>query len=100
MKNIKQLFEALGDQLVKLAEGNAVVANPITVGERAVIPLCELSIGFGGGGASAEAGGDSGEQEGKASGLGEGGGGGGGATAKPVAVIIVDSGKARIQRID
>ena len=88
MQEIKSIIAMLGEQLKKRAGGNVVVANPISDGERHVLPLCELSIAFGGGGGSGESLDDKGQQTGQ--GKGRGGGVGGSAKATPVAVIVAD----------
>lgn len=94
MKHVKELFAAVGERLAKLAKGNAVVAKPISVGERHVIPLCELTVGFAGGGGQGE-----GEPltPGDQPMSGLGGGAGGGAKASPVAVLIIEDGKVRVE---
>ena len=96
MKHVKDLFSAVSQRLDRLARGNAVVAKPISVGERHVIPLCELSVGFGGGGGIGE-----GEDESTGEGpmAGVGGGAGGGAKASPVAVLVIENGKVRIEQL-
>ncbi len=96
MQDIKTLLTAVSEKLTGLARSNAVVARKISVGDRHVVPLCELAMGFAGGGGQGEAtdtGGDMG------SGKGTGGGAGGMAKAAPVAVIIVDGGRVRIEGI-
>lgn len=97
MEDINELFEAVSERLTKMAQANAVVSKPISVGDRHVIPLCELSMGFGGGGGTATGEGQS--PEGAGSGEGEGGGAGGGAKANPVAVIVVDGEKVRVEKL-
>jgi len=95
MEHIKQLLAALSTKLEGLAKANAVVAQPISVADRHVVPLCELGLGFGGGGGTGEAD----EQNGEG-GKGTGGGAGGGAKAIPVAVLVIEGGEARIELID
>lgn len=97
MEDIDKLFEAVSERLTKMARANAVVAKPISVGDRHVIPLCELSMGFGGGGGAAEGEGET--KEGAGAGEGQGGGAGGGAKAGPVAVVVIDQGKVRVEKI-
>ena len=94
MEQIKQLFLALGQHFEKRARTNAVVGKPISVGDRHVLTLCELSLAFGGGGAAGE-----GARTGKQPGKGVGGGAGGAAKARPVAVLVVEGGKARLERL-
>lgn len=96
MEHVKQLLTKLTTRLGELAKGNAVVAKRVSVGDRHVIPLCELSLGFGGGGGEGE-GTDS--KKGESSGRGAAGGAGGGAKASPVAVIVVDGGHVRIESL-
>ena len=96
MNYVTQLLGKLTARLRELAQGNAVVAKSVSVGDRHVIPLCELSLGFGGGGGQGE-GIDPGEGEG--AGRGMAGGAGGGAKASPVAVIIVEAGRVRIESL-
>ncbi len=94
MESIKEMFDKLSQRLEALARKNAVVSPPISVGDRHVVPLCELSLGFGGGGGVGE---HAGEDSDKGKGRGSGGGAGGGARITPVAVLVVDGGKVRVQ---
>jgi len=96
MKHVKEIFAAVSDRMTQLAKGNAVVAKPISVGDRHVIPLCELTIGFGGGGGVGE--GEPAQPGGEPI-VGTGGGAGGGAKATPVAVIVIEDGKVRIEQL-
>jgi len=95
MKDISQLLTAVSERLTGLARSNAVVARKISVGERHVIPLCELALGFGGGGGTGEAS----DTGGSGSGQGTGGAAGGMAKAAPVAVIVVDGDTVRIESL-
>ena len=94
MEQINELFKALRAHMEKIARANAVVGRAISVGDRHAIPLCELSLAFGGGGGTAERVGGAKEQQ-----KGQGGGAGGGAKATPVAVLVIDNGKARLERV-
>ncbi len=96
MDDIRKLLTAVSEKLGDLARSNAVVARKISVGDRHVVPLCELALGFGGGGGQGE-GGQSGAQAG--SGKGTGGAAAGMAKAAPVAVIIVDGTNVRVERV-
>ena len=94
MKHLKELLTVVSDRLSGLVKRNAIVARPITVGDRHVLTLCELRLGFGGGGGQGEA------VEGEAgAGQGTGMGAGGAARATPVAVIIIDNGKVRVESL-
>jgi uncharacterized spore protein YtfJ len=93
MEQIKQLVDSMVQRFRALAQGNAVVAKAITVGDRHVVPLCELGIGFGGGGGSGESG------EGDSSGTGTGAGAGGGVKASPIAVLVIEGNQVRLEKI-
>jgi len=95
MEHVKNLLLAMSERLKKLASANAVVARPISVGDRHVIPLCELGLAFGGGGGR----GEMDNQDGPQAAHGSGGGAGGGAKATPVAVLVVEDGKVRLERL-
>lgn len=94
MLHLKELLQSVTDRLTGLVKKNAVVARPISIGERHVLTLSELRLGLGGG-----EGGGEGTENGGVSGKGTGLGGGGGARATPVAVIIIEGGKARLQSL-
>jgi uncharacterized spore protein YtfJ len=94
METLKRILGTLCARLESLAQANAVVGRKISVGDRHIIPLCELSLGVAGGGGGGE-GGSPGKEDSK----GHGGGAGGGAKAVPVAVIVVDGGKVRIEHL-
>lgn len=94
MNGINGLLTALSTRLKALAKSNAVVARTITVGDRHVLPLCEIALGFGGGGGQAEA-----DAQSKGAGKGTGGMAGGMAKAAPVAVIVVDGGQVRVESL-
>jgi uncharacterized spore protein YtfJ len=95
MNEVKNVISMIGERLKKLAQSNAVVAKPISFGDRHVLPLCELKMGFGGGGGTGE---DAGGGE-QANGQGTGGGTAGSAKATPVAVVVVDGNQVRIESL-
>ena len=78
-----------------MAQSNAVVTQPVSFGDRHVLPMCELKLGFAGGGGTGEDKGG-GEQSG---GQGTGGVAGGSAKATPIAVIVVDGQNVRIESL-
>lgn len=94
MKYAKELFEAVAGRLKALALRNAVVAKPISVGKRHVVTLCELSVGYGGVGGRGE-----GQEDGQGAGSGGGVGAGGKASACPVAVLVIEDGKVRLEHL-
>ncbi len=96
MEFVKDILADLNKQLAKLAEKNAVVGTPVSVGDRHVIPLVQKTLAFGGGAGSGE--GSFGESI-KNSG-GEGQGAGGAAKTQPVALLVIDKDKVRIELMD
>jgi uncharacterized spore protein YtfJ len=94
MERIKSFLETVAKSLERLTAGKAVVARPISLGGRHVLPLCELSLFWGAGGGEGEG---SADASGKGHGRGVGGGGGGGAKATPVAVVVIENGKVRLE---
>jgi len=79
--NVVEILKGVVGELKEMAQSESIVGDPITIGDRTVIPVVKLSVGFG-------AGGGQGEDEKARSGFG--GGGGGGASIEPAAFIIID----------
>jgi uncharacterized spore protein YtfJ len=79
--NVVEILEGVVGQLKEMARSESIVGQAITVGDKTVIPIVKLSVGFG-------AGGGQGEDEKKRAGFG--GGGGGGVSIEPAAFIIMD----------
>jgi len=87
MANENKVSEILRDivgELKDIASSQTVVGDPITVGDKTVIPVVKISVGFGAGG---------GQGESPDKGGGFGGGGGGAARIEPSAFIIMDKEK-------
>ena len=80
--NVVEILEGVVGQLKEMARSESIIGEPITVGDKTVIPVVKLSVGFG-------AGGGQGEDDKKRAGFG--GGGGGGASVEPFAFIIMDA---------
>ncbi len=81
---------AIRDLLTQVQTGARVstaVGEPVTVGERVIIPVVEVAYGGGGGG-----GGGKGEAE---TGEGSGGGGGGGVRLRPLGAWVIDQDSER-----
>jgi len=93
MEEIKKLFDSVRQRLTGGALKDAVVSKPLTAGERHVLVLSEVSLGFGAGGGTGEA-----TTAGKSA-KGTGGGSGGMSKASPVAVLVVEGGKVRLEKI-
>ena len=78
--NVLEILKGVVGQLKEVARSETIIGEPVTVGEKTVIPIVKISFGFG-------AGGGQGDDQ-KRSGFG--GGGGGGARIEPAAFIIMD----------
>ncbi|HID51178.1 MAG TPA: hypothetical protein EYP41_03960 [Anaerolineae bacterium] len=96
--NQKSANELLG-KLFDITKPEAIYSQPVTVGDVTVITASEytaaLGMGYGGGGGTST---ELDEDETNA-GYGGGGGGGGGTMGRPVAAIIIESGRARVEPI-
>jgi len=75
------LLQTLHENLSTRAQVKSVFGDPITAGEKTIIPVARISYGFGAGAGTG----------GASSAKGEGGGGGGGLRATPVGVFEVNS---------
>jgi uncharacterized spore protein YtfJ len=78
---INELLTSIISQLKEIAATESIVGKPVTFGERMIVPVSRLSVGFGAGG---------GEDESQNKNSRFGGGGGGGARVEPVGFIIFD----------
>ncbi len=70
--DVKELLQTIGERLQSAATVKCVYGDPITAGERTVIPVARVRFGFGAGG-----------------GKFPGGGGGGGVRADPAGMIEI-----------
>ncbi|MCK4607323.1 MAG: sporulation protein [candidate division Zixibacteria bacterium] len=84
--NVVDILKGVVGELKEVARTETVIGEPVTVGDRTVIPVVKISFGFGAGG---------GQKEGDKTGE-FGGGGGGGARIEPTAFIIMDKDAVRI----
>jgi uncharacterized spore protein YtfJ len=82
---LTNLIDGVLERLVKSGSVRTVYGDPVTVGERTVIPVARISYGFGGGFGRATASRDAAD----GSAPDEGGGGGGGVTARPAGALEV-----------
>ena len=73
---VKDILQVIGERLQTSATVKSVYGDPITAGDRTVIPVARVRYGFGGGGAHL---------------AGGGGGGGGGVRADPAGVVEITS---------
>ncbi len=79
--NVVEILQGVVGELKEMARTQSIVGEPITIGDKTVIPIVKIQVGFG-------AGGGQGEDEKSRSGFG--GGGGGGTKIEPAAFIIID----------
>ena len=79
--NVVEILKSVVSELKDMARSETIIGKPVTVGNRTVIPVVKISVGFGAGGGQGENG---------KGGPSFGGGGGGGATIEPAAFIIID----------
>lgn len=84
MANIMDMLSAIVGEIKAIAKSETVIGEPITLGDKTVVPMVKISVGFGAGG------GEGTEQE-KRSGFG--GGGGGGVMIEPAAFLVIDGDK-------
>jgi len=95
METGKGLVKKLISKLESLARGGTVVAQPIAIDDRYVVPLCELSLGYGGGGGGGKTQGSGESDRSEGGGLG----GGGGVSVRPLAVLVVDGSDVRMEAL-
>lgn len=79
--NVVDVLKGVVSELREIARTETIVGQAITIGDKTVIPVIKVSVGFG-------AGGGQGERE--KGGTDFGGGGGGGAKIEPSAFIVMD----------
>lgn len=93
MEEIRKLLEVIRSRLTSVPLKDSVASKPLSVENRHVLVLSEITVGFGVGGGTGEEAGDRGQTK------GTGGGGGGLTKASPVAVLVVEQGKVRLDKI-
>jgi uncharacterized spore protein YtfJ len=79
--NVMEVITGIVGELKQIASAESIIGEAVTVGDKTVVPVVKVTVGFG-------AGGGEGEKE-KAVG-GFGAGGGGGCIVEPAAFIIMD----------
>lgn len=80
--NVVDILKGVVGELREIAKSETVIGEPVTIGDKTVIPVVKISVGFGAGG---------GQGEDEKTRAGYGGGGGGGAKIEPAAFIIMDA---------
>jgi uncharacterized spore protein YtfJ len=80
--NVQQILESISERVSTSASVKNIYGDPVTIGERIVIPAASVRYGFGGGGGSRTD-------------TQNGGGGGGGVSARPSGVLEITAEGAR-----
>jgi len=86
--NAQEILDTILSRLKDLASSEAVVGQPVQVGEMTILPIVKISFGFG-------AGSGTGSDESKANAKGGGSGGGGGGTVTPIGFVVFDGTDAK-----
>jgi uncharacterized spore protein YtfJ len=76
----RELIKSILDELKAIAKTETIVGEPITVGDKTIVPVCKITLGFGAGGGTGGT---------KEKGEGTGSGGGGGVVIFPAAFIVI-----------
>lgn len=79
--NVVDIIRGVVSELREIAKTESIVGEPITVGNKTLVPIIRISVGFGAGG------GEGADEKNRG---GFGGGGGGGAKVEPAAFIVID----------
>ncbi len=85
--NVMELLQGIIGELKVIAKSETIVGEPVSAGDRTVIPVSRISVGFGAGGG----------QDSKSDNTARyGGGGGGGAIIEPIAFLVLDKDKVSL----
>lgn len=85
--NLTEVLQVIVGELKTMARLETVIGQPVVAGERTIIPITKISVGFGAGG---------GEDSRAEKGPRFGGGGGGGAVIEPIGFLVLDRDKVSI----
>lgn len=85
--NMIEMLSAIVGEIKAIAKSETIIGEPVTLGDKTVVPLVKVSVGFG-------AGGGEGTESDKRSGYG--GGGGGGVMIEPAAFLVIDGDKVSL----
>jgi uncharacterized spore protein YtfJ len=81
---LTDLLQSIIGELKQIAVTETIVGEPVALGDKKVVPVSRIMVGFGVGG---------GEGASEKQGEGFGGGGGGGVRIEPVGFIVIDEDK-------
>lgn len=104
MAAVHRMMDLAIGGLSDLANADVVMAKPVDVKGKQVIPVLALNVGFGGGGGEAEGEGSghghgAKKHGGKGKGKGAGSGAAGGARLIPIALVVRDAAGVRVLRV-
>jgi sporulation protein YtfJ len=85
--NIVDMLSAIVGEIKSIAKSETIIGEPVTLGDKTVVPIVKITAGFG-------AGGGEGSEGDKRSGFG--GGGGGGVSIEPAAFLVIDGEKVSL----
>ena len=85
--NIVDMLSAIVGEIKTIAKSETIIGEPVTLGDKTVVPIVKITAGFGAGGGE----GTEGEKR-----SGFGGGGGGGVSIEPAAFLIIDGDKVSL----
>lgn len=83
----QEFIKTIVEELKAMATTESIVGEPIQIGDKTIIPVIKISLGFGGGGGE--------DPSGKRHG-GTGAGGGGGIKIEPAAFIVAEEDKVSL----
>jgi uncharacterized spore protein YtfJ len=92
MEQVTRFMALVRAVLSRTALKDAVLSRPLAAGDQFVLVLSDVRVALG-------AGGGTGSDAAKRMAVGTGGGGGGAAKARPVAVLVVSKGEARLETL-
>ena len=81
--NVVEILKSVVGELKEMARSETIIGKPVTIGDRTVIPIVKISVGFGAGG-------------GKGAKDDGGGGTAGGGSVEPVGFIVIHKGKVQL----
>ena len=88
----KEIIDTIMGHVEKLATTKTIMGDPVKIGDKTVVPVMKVAVGFGAGGGEGEV---PGKEEKKTT-SGSGGGGGGGLMISPAAFIVIDGDRISI----
>jgi uncharacterized spore protein YtfJ len=92
-------LKAVSAKLIEVAKERGVLGEPLAVGNTAILPLCEIKLGFGGAGGQGQGEGEGDKAE-QGKGAVVGGVGGGGVRVTPVALMVISGDEVSLESLE